>query len=87
MFTIIAGLTEFERDLIAERTKEGLRSARARGRSGGRPRKPTKDVERAIKLYESKDYSIREIKEMTGVSKPTLYRYINENKINSGKAI
>jgi len=34
MFTIIAGLSQFERDLISERTKEGLKSARARGRKG-----------------------------------------------------
>ena len=78
MFTIFAGLTQFERDLISERTKEGLRSARARGRHGGRPRKPTKEIERAIKLYESKDYTLKEIYEMTGVSKATLYRYIKQ---------
>lgn len=37
MFTIMAGLSQFERDLISERTKEGLKSARARGKNGGRP--------------------------------------------------
>jgi DNA invertase Pin-like site-specific DNA recombinase len=39
MFTIFAGLSQFERDLISERTKEGLKAAKARGRIGGRPSK------------------------------------------------
>lgn len=74
LFTIFAGISQFERDLISERTKEGLKSARARGRSGGRPKKSTKDIERAVKLYNSKQYTIKEIEEMTAVSKATLYR-------------
>lgn len=74
LFTIFAGISQFERDLISERTKEGLKSARARGRSGGRPKKATKDIDRAMKLYNSKQYTIKEIEEMTAVSKATLYR-------------
>ena len=38
MFNIFASLAEFEKDLIRERTMAGLSSARARGRTGGRPR-------------------------------------------------
>lgn len=75
MFTIIAGLSQFERDLISQRTKEGLQAARARGRSGGRPSKNEKVIKRALKLYDGREYSIKEITEMTGVSKATLYRY------------
>ena len=37
MFGFFAALAEFERELIVERTKAGLASARARGRNGGRP--------------------------------------------------
>lgn len=74
MFTIIAGISQFERDLLSERTKEGLASARARGHLGGRPKKSIRDIEKAIKLYESKQYSVKEIEDMTGVSKATLYR-------------
>jgi DNA invertase Pin-like site-specific DNA recombinase len=39
MFTLFAGLAQFERDLISQRTKEGLQAAKARGRLGGRPTK------------------------------------------------
>lgn len=38
MFTLIAGVAQFERDIIRLRTKEGIKSARARGRMGGRPK-------------------------------------------------
>jgi len=41
VFGIFAALAEFERELISERTKAGLASARARGRKGGRPYKMT----------------------------------------------
>ena len=41
VFGIFAALAEFERELISERTKAGLASARARGRKGGRPPKMT----------------------------------------------
>lgn len=80
MFTMISAFAQFERDIIAERTQEGLKAARARGRLGGRPAKNKKDIDRAIKLYDSKSYSIGEIEEMTGVSKATLYRYLKEKK-------
>lgn len=80
MFTLFAGISQFERDLISQRTKEGLASARARGRKGGRPKKHCKDIETAIRLYNCKEYSVAEIEKMTGVSKPTLYRYLNNQK-------
>jgi DNA invertase Pin-like site-specific DNA recombinase len=41
VFGIFAALAEFERELMSERTKAGLASARARGRKGGAPFKMT----------------------------------------------
>lgn len=75
-FRTMASIAELERDIISERTKAGLQSARIRGRSGGRPIKDPKLVERALKLHASKEYSIKEISDMTGVSKSVLYRAI-----------
>lgn len=39
IFNIFSSLADFERELIRERTNEGLSSARARGRLGGRPKR------------------------------------------------
>ena len=80
LFSLFAGVSQFERDLIRERTLEGLASARARGRKGGRHSVDDKKLEFAIKLYNSKDYSISQIQEATGISKSTLYKYVSLQK-------
>ncbi|MBP2143829.1 DNA invertase Pin-like site-specific DNA recombinase [Methanococcus voltae] len=76
LFTIFAGLAQFERDLTSERTKNGLDVARTRGRVGGRPKVDKSKLEMAIKLYNSGECTLKEIKEITGISKTTLYRYL-----------
>lgn len=83
MLAILAALSQFERDVIRDRVKEGLNSARARGRVGGRPKTSKKALEKALKLYQSQTHSIREIVEITGVSQSVLYRALKEqNKTN-----
>lgn len=74
LFTLMSAIAQFERDVIADRTQEGLRAARARGRMGGRPKVNSANIKKAVKLYRTGEYSIREIEEMTGVKKSTLYR-------------
>lgn len=76
LFTLMSAIAQFERDTIADRTREGLRSARARGRTGGRPKADPDNIKRAVKLYNTQQYSIKEIEELTGVKKSTLYRNI-----------
>ena len=80
LFVVFAGISQFERDLISQRTIEGLASARARGRKGGRPFKEKAAVTLALKMYDSKEYSVSEIYKATGVSKATLYRYLGKRK-------
>lgn len=74
LFTLMSAIAQFERDVIADRTREGLRSARARGRTGGRPKTNPDAVKKAVKLYHTQQYSIKEIEELTGIKKSTLYR-------------
>jgi DNA invertase Pin-like site-specific DNA recombinase len=78
MFTIFAGLSQFEADLTAQRTREGLEAARVRGRFGGRPKTDADSIRRAMKLYHAGQNSIREIEELTGVKKSTLYRNLKQ---------
>lgn len=80
LFTIFAGVSQFERDLTHERTLEGLAAARARGRKGGRPKANPKAIEQAIVMYQSKTIPIADIVKTTGISRATLYSYINKRK-------
>ena len=74
LFTLMSAIAQFERDVIADRTREGLKAARARGRTGGRPRADPEQVKKAVKLYKTEQYTIKEIEELTGIKKSTLYR-------------
>ena len=76
-FTMMSAFAELEANLLSERTKKGLESARARGRTGGRPKLSKEKRETVISLYESKKYTINEIIKMTGVSKSTIYNIVN----------
>ena len=80
LLTIFAGLSQFERDLTRQRTRQGLEAARARGRKGGRPKSDKSKVETALKMYASKVHTIEEITKATGISRATLYREVNKCK-------
>ena len=81
IFHIFGALAEFERNLIRERTQAGLKAARARGRKGGRPKSLSNDKQAlAVKLYDEKKHTINEICTMMGISKPTLYAYLKQEK-------
>ncbi len=78
IFHIFGALAEFERNLIRERTMAGLAAARARGRKGGRPKKPNTDTKivMARQLHVDPKNSIADICKTLGVSRATLYRYL-----------
>jgi hypothetical protein len=68
---------EFERELIVERTKAGLASARARGRNGGRPFKMTTAKLRLAQAAMGQPGTrIGELCIEIGVSRQTLYRHM-----------
>ena len=79
VFNIFSSLAQFEKRLIQERTKAGLKAARARGRLGGRPPLSTNNpkVLAAKQMHQNMNISIDEICKELGVSKPTLYRYLS----------
>ena len=77
VFAIFAGLAEFERELIVERTKAGLASARARGRHGGRPFKMTPAKLRLAQAAMGKpETKVGELCAELGVTRQTLYRHV-----------
>jgi DNA invertase Pin-like site-specific DNA recombinase len=77
VFHVFGAVAEFERDLILERTMAGLEAARARGRKGGRKRAmDAKKVALASKLMRDRETPMSEVCEAVGVSRATLYRYL-----------
>ena len=66
-----------ERGLILDRTKEELAAARARGRKGRRKTVYAKNIEKALKMYATRQFSIIEIESTCGIGRATLYKYRN----------
>jgi DNA invertase Pin-like site-specific DNA recombinase len=62
VFHVFASIAQFERERISERTKEGLTSARKRGRIGGRP--PALSLERQFEVARMRDQEGRGIAEL-----------------------
>lgn len=81
VFHIFGALAEFERNLIRERTQAGLQAARARGRKGGRPKAlDAKKMALLYQLYDEKKHFIQELCDILGISKSTLYGYLEQRK-------
>jgi DNA invertase Pin-like site-specific DNA recombinase len=78
VFGIFAALSEFEREMIKERTLAGMASARARGRKGGRPYKMTQAKLRlAMASLGKLETKIGPLCAELGISKQTLYRHVS----------
>jgi DNA invertase Pin-like site-specific DNA recombinase len=86
VFHLFGALAEFERNLIGERTQAGLVAARARGRMGGRPPRldPVK-LALAVKLHRERNHTVEEICKMMGISKSTLYNYLDKAESDGGR--
>jgi len=63
------------RDLISQRTKEGLVAAKSRGRSGGRPSKRNSKA-KLVETLASSNFKIKDIIKETGLSRTTIYRIL-----------
>jgi DNA invertase Pin-like site-specific DNA recombinase len=80
-FNILAAFAEFERDLISERTRDGLKGTKARGRNGGRKRiLKAHDVAYARAQLDSRAQPAAAIARELGVSRATLYRALEGGK-------
>lgn len=78
IFHVFAALSEFERNLIRERTAAGLKAARARGRTGGRPRALSDKQVREIRLLLSDpEIRVQDVASRYRVSRTTIYKYLN----------
>ncbi|AMY72151.1 Resolvase domain-containing protein (plasmid) [Frigidibacter mobilis] len=77
IFHIFGALAEFERSVIRERTRAGLKAARDRGRKGGRPPAlSTADLAAAKALLRDPEITVEDVAKRLKVSPATLYRHL-----------
>lgn len=85
-FHLFAALSEFERDIIRERTKAGLAAARARGRKGGRPKGLSKEAQHtaiiAERLYQDGELTVKQICQQLSISRGTFYNYLRHRGVD-----
>lgn len=77
MFGMLAIFAEFERDIIKQRTKAGLESARKQGRVGGRPSINEKTKKHVKALFKAGE-SATDIAKEYGIGRATVYKIIKE---------
>lgn len=74
-------LLTLQTDIIKQSTILGLAKAKEQGKSIGRPKKSDENIKQAIAMYHSGNYTLLDIKIETGISKSTLYRYLESEEI------
>ena len=80
MFGMLAVFAEFERDIIQQRTKAGLESARKRGRVGGRPSINEKTKKHVKALFKAGE-SATDIAKEYGIGRATVYKIVKDNNV------
>ncbi len=85
-FHVTGAFAELERNLVRERTKAGLASARRRGRKGGRRKAIDPNTfAMALQLYEAQTSSVQSICDRLGIAKRTFYRYLAAHRAKRAK--
>lgn len=79
-FVLLMGvINQLEKELKAERAAAGRESAKARGRTGGRPRTDEAKLQQAKILYENSEHTASNVCKMAGVGKRTFFRFLSQN--------
>ena len=80
LMVVMGALAELERKQTVQRVKEGLEVARKKGKELGRPKANKTKVNYALELYDEGKHTVKEIAEITDLSRKTIYNYLNERK-------
>ena len=79
VLTVFAGIAEFERTLIIDRTRRGREAAKRRGvKFGPRPTLTPAQIEHARELIEQEGRTVKEVAALLGVHRSTMYRVLNK---------
>ena len=80
LLTVMGALAEMERKQTVARVNEGLAVAKKKGKVFGRPKANQSKVNLALDLYDEGKHTVKEISEITDLSRKTIYNKINERK-------
>jgi DNA invertase Pin-like site-specific DNA recombinase len=83
--SMMGAIHQMERELRAERAAVGRSSAKARGKTGGRPKTDPEKLENARILYENSDKTAAEVCAIAGVGRRKFFSHIAEKRSGSGK--
>lgn len=78
LLTVMGALGQMEREMIKSRVQEGMAVAKAKGTKLGRPKANSAKVSHALELYASGKYTTKQICDMSGISKATLFRKVKQ---------
>lgn len=82
-FNILATFAEFEADLIRMRTREGMATARAKGKLRGKQPKLSERQQKELRrMHDSGEHSISDLADVFSVSRPTIYRTLQKTMSN-----
>jgi len=85
LFNVLAMVAEFESDLIRQRTREGMRVAKAKGHLRGKqPKLNPRQEAHLVELFRSGEYTTSELSDLFGVARSTIYRALERDR--RGKA-
>ncbi|MFK8040392.1 MAG: recombinase family protein [Rickettsiaceae bacterium] len=76
--SIIGAISQMELEIRSERAKAGRDSAKARGKTGGRPKINQDRLEQASILYKNSDKTAKEIAKIFGFSRRALFSYLKK---------
>ncbi|MBC8235633.1 recombinase family protein [bacterium] len=78
--SIMGAIAQMERELKSERATAGREAAKARGRTGGRPRIQPQKLEQAKILYDNSSQTATEVCRAIGIGRRTFFRYLAQKR-------
>ncbi|MCJ0700229.1 recombinase family protein [Frigoribacterium faeni] len=88
LFNVLGMVAEFESDLIRARTREGMATAKVRGKLKGRKPKLSPVQERhMVALHRAGDHTVTELVELFGVGRATVYRALDRHPAEMSPAV
>ena len=85
--SMMGAIHQMERELRAERAAAGRSSAKARGKTGGRPKTDPAKLENARILYENSGKTAAEVCEIAGVGRRKFFSYVAEKRAQALKRL